>query len=72
MVPFVRRFFICSVIFRPRQNFFRREIVDFPSPDERYAIAESASDEFALAGAKIVRAELIEQKTGRVLCDLTR
>lgn len=50
---------------------FRREIVDWPSPDGRFAIRKVFPDEFELQGSKVVRAELIETKTGRVLCDLT-
>lgn len=51
---------------------FRREIVGWTSPNERFAIRKVFSKEFDLTRAKIVRAELIEEKTGRVLCDLTR
>ena len=43
----------------------------WPSPNDLYAIRKTFSDEFKLDGSKVVRAELIEQKTGRVLCDLT-
>ena len=50
---------------------FRREIVGWPSPNDRYAVRKVFSDAFDLSGAKVVRAELIEKKTGRVLCDLT-
>jgi hypothetical protein len=50
---------------------FRREMVDWPSPDGAYAIRKEFSDEFDLRGSKVVRAELIEKKTGRVLCELT-
>ena len=53
------------------QLLFRREMVDWPSPDGLYAIRKIFSDEFELAGSKVVRAELIEKKSGRVLCDLT-
>jgi hypothetical protein len=51
---------------------FRREITDWPSPDERYAICKIFSDEFDLRTAKVARAEVIEKATGKVLCDLTR
>jgi hypothetical protein len=50
---------------------YEREMVGWSSPDERYAIRKVFSDELQLAGSKVVRAELIEKKTGRVLCDLT-
>jgi hypothetical protein len=51
---------------------FRLELVDWRSPDKRYAIRKVFSDEFNLAGSKVTRAEVIEQPTGRVLADLTR
>ncbi len=51
---------------------FQREIVSWFSPDKRYAIRKIFSDEFDLRGSKVERAELIDQKTGQVLCDLTR
>jgi hypothetical protein len=51
---------------------FRKEMVDWPSPDKRYAIRKIFSDEFELRGSKVERAELIDQKSGQVLCDLTR
>ncbi len=50
---------------------FRREIVGWSSPNDRYAVRKVFSDAFDLSGAKVVRAELIEKKTGRILCDLT-
>ena len=50
---------------------FRREIVAWPSPDKRFAIRKAFSDEFDLLKSKVERAEVIEQKTGQVLCDLT-
>ena len=50
---------------------FRREMVDWFSPNGLYAIRKVFSDEFALGGSKVERAELIEKKSGRVLCDLT-
>jgi hypothetical protein len=51
---------------------FRREIVDWFSPNERYAIRKVFSDEFDLIASKVVRAELIDRKSGEVLCDLGR
>ena len=50
---------------------FRREMVDWFSPNDLYAIRKIFSDELELRGSKVVRAELIEKKSGRVLCDLT-
>ncbi len=50
---------------------FRPEIVDWPSPNERYAIRKTFSNEFDLRGSKVERAELIDQKSGQALCDLT-
>jgi len=50
---------------------FRREMVDWFSPNDLYAIRKTFNDEFELRGSKVVRAELIEKKSGRVLCDLT-
>jgi Bacterial SH3 domain len=50
---------------------FRREMIDWFSPNGLYAIRKIFSNEFELGGSKVVRAELIEKKTGRVLCDLT-
>jgi hypothetical protein len=51
---------------------FQREMIAWPSPNDLYAIRKVFSDEFKLEGSKVVRAELIEKKSGRVLCDLTR
>jgi hypothetical protein len=53
------------------KTLFRLELVDWPSPDKRYAIRKIFSDEFNLSGSKVTRAEVIEQPGGRVLCDLT-
>ena len=50
---------------------FSRELVAWPSPDKRYAIRKIFSDEFDLRGSKVERAELIDQKSGQVLRDLT-
>jgi len=50
---------------------FRREMIDWPSSDKRYAIRKIFSDEFDLRSSKVERAELIDQKSGHVLCDLT-
>ncbi|CAN5568721.1 hypothetical protein BH20VER3_BH20VER3_07070 [soil metagenome] len=56
---------------RTTKLLFQREMVDWFSPDDRYAIRKVFSDELDLRGSKVVRAELIEKKSGRVLCDLT-
>ncbi|HEX8280128.1 MAG TPA: hypothetical protein VF551_02020 [Chthoniobacterales bacterium] len=53
------------------KTLFCREMVDWPSPDKRYAISKIFSDEFDLNTSKVERAEVIEQKSGQVLCDLT-
>jgi hypothetical protein len=53
------------------RTLFRLEMVDWPSPNDLYAVRKVFSHEFELGGSKVVRAELIEKKTGRVLCDLT-
>jgi hypothetical protein len=50
---------------------FPSELVAWPSPDGRYAIRKVFSDPFDMRGAKVVRAELIEKKTGQVLLDMT-
>ena len=54
------------------KTLFRRELVDWPSPNGRYAIRKTFSDEFDLRSSKVVRAEVIEKENGKVLCDLTR
>jgi len=54
------------------KTLFRLELVDWPSPDKRFAIRKVFSDEFNLTGSKVARAEVIEQPGGRTLCDLTR
>jgi hypothetical protein len=51
---------------------FRREMVDWFSPNDLYAIRKIFTDELELSGSKVRRAELIEKKTSQVLCDLTR
>ncbi|MEO8350182.1 MAG: hypothetical protein ABI680_00535 [Chthoniobacteraceae bacterium] len=57
---------------RTARALFRREMVDSSSPNGLYAIRKVFSDELELRGSKVVRAELIEKKSGRVLRDLTR
>jgi Bacterial SH3 domain len=51
---------------------FCREMIDWVSPNGLYAIRKVFTDELELSGSKVERAELIEKKSGRVLCDLTR
>jgi hypothetical protein len=65
-IPYLRRHFPETV-----KVLFRREIVDWPSPNGRYAIRKVFSDEFDLADSKVVRAELIEKESGQVRCDMT-
>ena len=65
-VPYLRRHFPETV-----KVLFRREIVDWPSPNGRYAIRKIFSDEFDLGDSKVVRAELIEKESGQVRCDMT-
>ena len=50
---------------------FQREMVDWISPNELYAIRKVFTEELQLSGSKVERAELIEKKSGKVLCDLT-
>jgi hypothetical protein len=50
---------------------FPREIIKWPSPDGRYAIHKSFSEEADNGETKVVRAELIEKATGKALIDLT-
>ncbi len=50
---------------------FQREMIAWFSPNDLYAIRKIFTDELGLSGSKVERAELIEKKTGRVLCDLT-
>jgi len=64
--PYLRRHFPHTT-----SALFHREMVDWPSPNDLYAIRKIFSDEFELRGSKVERAELIEKKSGRVLCDLT-
>ena len=53
------------------KTLFQREMVGWFSPNDLYAIRKVFTDELELSGSKVERAELIEKKTGRVLCDLT-
>ena len=45
---------------------FRREMIDWVSPNDLYAIRKVFTDELELSGSKVERAELIERKSGRV------
>ncbi|HMJ05483.1 MAG TPA: hypothetical protein VK474_04435 [Chthoniobacterales bacterium] len=53
------------------QLLFRREMIDWSSPNDQFAIRKTFTSDLQLVGSKVERAELIEKKTGRVLCDLT-
>ena len=64
--PYLRRHFPETT-----RLLFQREMIGWTSPNDLYAIRKVFSDEMAGAGSRVVRAELIEKKTGRVLCDLT-
>lgn len=50
---------------------FPSELVGWPSPNGRYAVRKVFSDPFDMASSRVVRAELLERKTGEVLRDLT-
>ena len=50
---------------------FQREMIASFSPNDLYAIRKFFTDELGLRGSKVERAELIEKKSGHVLCDLT-
>jgi uncharacterized delta-60 repeat protein len=50
---------------------YRREIVDWNSPDGRYAIRKTFANPLDLTDSKVIHAELIEKKSGKLLCDLT-
>ena len=52
--------------------FFRREIVDWLSPDGRYAIRKKFSNEFTDSDSEVIKAQLVEKKTGKVIVDLIR
>lgn len=50
---------------------FRNEIVDWISPDGRYAIRKTFSNPLDLTDSKVSHAEVIEKKSGKALRDLT-
>ena len=47
------------------------EIVDWVSPDQRYAVRKTFSNPLDLVHSQVIRAELIEKATGKVIYDLT-
>lgn len=49
-----------------------REIVDWHSPDGRYAIRKVFSDPFDMNAWRVTRAEVIERSSGAPVCELTR
>ena len=51
--------------------FLRRQLVDWPSPDGRFAIRKAFSDAEDISISKVTRAELIEKSSGKVLLNLT-
>ena len=53
------------------RTLFRREIVEWHSPDGRFAIRKVFSDELDLSGSKVTRAEVIDRESGEALCDIT-
>ena len=53
------------------RTLYRRELVDWPSPDGRYAFRKVFSEEFDLLASKVTQAQLIEKNSGAVLCDVT-
>ena len=51
--------------------FFRGEIVDWISPDQKYAIRKTFSNPLELTDSKVSHAEVIEKASGKAICDLT-
>jgi uncharacterized delta-60 repeat protein len=51
--------------------FFRGEIVDWISPDQKYAIRKTFSNPLELTDSKVSHAEVIEKASGKSICDLT-
>jgi len=51
--------------------FFRGEIVDWVSPDQKYAIRKTFSNPLELTDSKVSHAEVIEKASGKAICDLT-
>ncbi len=49
----------------------RQEITDWPSPDGRYAILKTFSSARVTRDSKVMKAELIEKASGKVVADLT-
>ena len=50
---------------------FRSEIVDWISPDQKYAIRKTFSNPLELTDSKVSHAEVIEKASGKAICDLT-
>jgi uncharacterized delta-60 repeat protein len=50
---------------------FRGEIVDWTSPDGRYAIRKTFTNPFDLSESKVSEAQLIDKDGSRMVCDLT-
>ncbi|HEX4697540.1 MAG TPA: delta-60 repeat domain-containing protein [Candidatus Udaeobacter sp.] len=51
--------------------FFRGEIVDWISPDQKYAIRKNFSNPLELTDSKVSHSEVIEKASGKAVCDLT-
>jgi hypothetical protein len=69
--PFDGFEYLASHFPRTAKILFRREIVDWPSPDGRYAIRKVFSDAMSYSDSKVTRAEVLEKASGQVLRDLT-
>jgi hypothetical protein len=65
-VDYLRRYFPETT-----KILFRGEIVDWISPDGRYAIRKTFSNPLDLSESKVTHAEVIEKATDQALCDLT-
>jgi uncharacterized delta-60 repeat protein len=65
-VDYLRRYFPETT-----KILFRGEIVDWISPDGRYAIRKTFTNPLDLTDSKVSHAELIEKATGQTVCDLT-
>jgi hypothetical protein len=50
---------------------FREQIVDWPSPDGRFRIRKMFSDPRPTEKSKVVKAEVIEKASGKVIAELT-
>jgi hypothetical protein len=65
-VDYLRRYFPETT-----KILFKGEIVDWISPDGRYAIRKTFTNPLDLTDSKVSHAELIEKATGQTVCDLT-